>query len=219
MNESTISNRPRNLSALILSLTLLVMLLIVVTFLWHSHAQSKDQLQELSVQNSRLQEELEAARQEIDNLNSGDSSQTTQERLAGTRQSRTSLSAPETAETFILQAPSLTQSAAGLTVLLPFEPITSGPFDSIALVVRVPASSDGRIMAIEPTDESLYANMKTHIDASGTFAVFQGTPADLKLMQINLTVSGPTKASVQGAGGIKGFELDITPEQVESRNL
>jgi hypothetical protein len=74
-------------------------------------------------------------------------------------------------------------------------------------------------MAVEPIEESQYADMKTHIDPSGKFAVFQGTPDVLNLLQINLTVSGPTKASVHGAGGIKSFELDITPEQVESRNL
>jgi len=54
MNKSSISNRPRNLPAIILFLVLTVILLIVAAYLWHSHTASKDQLQQLSVQNSRL---------------------------------------------------------------------------------------------------------------------------------------------------------------------
>jgi len=219
MNEPTTSNRSCQGLITFLYCIPAVILLIAVAFLWLSHSGNKDQLEQLSVQNQKLQQELAEARAKIDDLNSGDSSQVTKDRLASARQDRTLSSAPESAETLVLQSPSVTQSDTGLTVLLTFESTTSELPDAIALMLRVPVDADSRIAALEPADKSLYSDIETHIDESGKFAVIQGTPANLQALQFNLTVSRPTKVVVQGTSGIKGFELDITPEQVAYRKL
>lgn len=219
MNESTSSKRPRNLPPIIFSLALTVTLLIVAATLWRSQMESKDQLEALSVQNTRLQKELAAARNEIDHLSSGDSSKETKERLAAIRQTRTDQPQQEETENLTLQVPAVSQSDDGITVLLTFESSNSEPPASLALIMRIPFDANSRIITLKPADPSLYSDIKTHINERGTFAVVEGTPGNLEALQFILTVSAPTKVTVQGTSGIKGFELQVSADQAVARNL
>ncbi len=220
MNKSTISNRPLNPAVLILSLALIVSLLIVAAFLWRAHEESKDLLNELSVQNSRLQQELAIAKQEISNLNSGDSSPVVRERLASIRENRAPQPVDEEVESLVLQTPTVRQTPAGLVVHFEFKP-SDGielPKD-IILAVRVPMSSSSRLLALAPVSETENANIRSVINPAGYIGFIQGAPADLGTLAFEFTVSEPVKATVSGSEGIIDYEFDITPDGCTVRKL
>jgi hypothetical protein len=160
---------------------------------------------------------LTAAQEELDDFKTGDSA-------APAREIKTSASPAasepvETPETLFLQPPTVSQTEAGLVARLAFETTLSEPPDLIALVIRVPGESSARIVGLKPASESTYTNTKVRVDASGKFAVFQGTPADLKALQFELIVSEPTKALVRGSSGIKPFEIEISRTTAAVRHL
>jgi len=219
MNKSSISNRPRNLPAMTLFLVLTVILLIVAAYLWHSHTASKDQLQLLSVQNSRLQEELATARKEIDNLNSGDSSAATRERLAAARATAKPSTPKVEIETLFLQTPTVEQTAEGLAVRLAFKPGDDVELpDKTSLVVRVPGGG-ARILSFKPVSEPDYSSIMFVVNAKGDLGMIEGSPSELGALEYELVVSGPVKATVRGSEGIIDFELDITPDSCTVRKL
>lgn len=220
MNESTISNRPRTLLANILSLFLTVILLIVAAFLWRSQTESKDQLEALSVQNSRLQENLEAARKEIDNLSSGDSSIATRERLEANSRSATPKPVMEETETLFLQTPTVEQTSEGLVVRFGFEPEPDADLpESITLVVRVPRSSGSKIAAFKAATAREGANITSVISPNQDLCLIEGSPEALGSLSFELIVTEPVTAIIRGSEGILDFEMDITPQELNLRQL
>jgi hypothetical protein len=218
MNKSTISDRPRRSVSVVLFLASTVLLLLAATYLWRAHMESKDQLNELSVQNSRLQEELAAAKAEIDDLSSGDSSRSTRERLAELRESTPIPPPKEAVETLFLKDPTVQQTDAGLKVALEFQ-LGEGidlP-EQITLVVRIPSSSAARIHSFDAASSDLGSG--SIVNASGKLAMIQCTPSELGGLAFDLTVTEPVKAQVRGSDGILDFELEITPNGCTVRKL
>lgn len=220
MNEPTTSNRPRNPAIIIPSLASIAILVIVAGFLWLRHAESKDKLQALSVQNSRLQQELSAAKKEISNLQGGDSSKKTKERLASKRESRPPQPVEDEAETLVLQTPTVRQTAEGLVVHFEFKP--SGGIElpeNIILAVRVPTSSPSRLMRLAPVSETDSSSIRSVINPAGYIGFIQGSSADLGTLAFEFTVSAPVKATVSGSEGIIDYEFDISPDGCTARKL
>jgi len=219
MNEAIISKHPRT-PAILLYLASVTVLLIISSILWYLHTQSKDQLQALYVQNSRLQQELDAAKREISNLSSGDSSQATRERLSGARRDQAPAPAHAEAETFFLQTPTVRKTADGLAVRLAFNPGSGIDLpEEITLVVRVPAGGASKIISLKPVSETGDIGVGSIVNAGGNLALLQGSTADLGGLILDLTVSEPGTATVRGSEGIIDFELDITPEACNVRKL
>ncbi len=221
MNKSTISNRPRNPATLILSLALIVSLLIAAAFLWRAREESRDRLNELSVQKTRLQQELANAKQEIRNLKSGDPSPKTEDQRTAARGADESEPDIEELETFFLQAPTVRQTDKGLVVHFEFKPADDSelPEEEITLVVRIPNSSTSKILSLAPVAVPENANVRSVIHPAGYLGLIQGSPADMGSMAFEFTVPEPVKATVRGSQGILDFEFDITPEGCTVRKL
>ena len=197
-------------------ITTLVMLVMILLF-WRDLARSKEFLQNMADQNARLSQELAAAQAELEDFKTGDS-----RKPAQLQPEKTAPKVEEPVavlETLSLQSPTVTTSAAGLTARISFKPTTPDIPDLMALVVRLPNETEAVIVALEAVQEKSYSNVKSRIDGSGKFAVFQGLPADIEALQFNLTVSAPVTATVRGSKGIAPFEIDIVSGSPAVRTL
>lgn len=220
MNESTPSNRSGKPLAILLYLTPAAVLLLAGMFLWNSHSDTKDQLEGLSVQNRQLQRELAVAKAKIDDFNSGDSSIETRDRLKANRSSSVPNPVIEEMETLLLQTPTVEQISEGLAVRFGFEPKPDTELpDSITLVVRVPRSSDSKIVAFKAVGASEKPNITTVLSPTKDLCLIEGSPAELGSLSFELIVTAPVKATIRGSKGISDFEFDISAEECTPRKL
>lgn len=195
-------------------------LFFIAVFLWSDRSGSKSSQLELAEQNAQLQQEraalqseLDAARLELDDFKSGAPAQNPVAEVAPVKPE-----APvEEPETLLLQQPSIRQTPTGLVARLVFHPTLSEQLSLVALVVRLPGESEAKILSFKAA--TAFSNVKTRVDESGKFAIFQGVPGDLKALEFDLTVSAPVTATVRGSKGIKPFEIIISPDNAEVRKL
>ncbi len=193
--------------------------------LWRGQSRMKNALGELSLENGQLRAELAAARAdlakattELDFYKTGDFSRQAAAAKTDPKPAPPPTSIVAEPETLRLLPPSVQSVDEGLVVRLSFESATAEPPDLVALVVRIPAGSGARIVKFDAADPAAFANAKGKTDASGTFAVIQGSPA-ASAVAFDLTVSGPVTATVRGSNGIKDFEIDIAPGQPAVRPI
>ena len=190
---------------------------ILITFaaLWFNQSRTEDRLQELSVENEALKEQLLSTERELDALNSGDSSAETRERLSAARQAAAPVAPVVEIETLFLQEPVVEMTSEGLRVHLDFIPDENIALpEEVTLVVRIPASAEGRIVAMDSGAED-DAGGETNVavvNAGGRLAMIQYRPGGRDSLKFDLTVSAPVKATVRGSEGILDFEIDITPD-------
>lgn len=220
MNESPSPTRSTGSPTILLSLIAIIILLVVVGLLWKMHVDSKSLMEKLSAQNLRLEQDLKNAQAEINDLNSGDSSPATRERLSSMRESRPSQPVVDEVETLVLQAPTVRQSPAGLVVHFEFKPADGIELpEDIILAVRLPMSSSSKLLELAPVAGTENANIRTVINPAGYIGFIQGSPDDMGALAFEFTVSAPVKAVVSGSEGIVDFEFDITPDGCTVRKL
>lgn len=199
---------------------LAAILFLALFILWQELASTRQSLTELQEQKSTLSGELKTAKAELDQLNSGDSSIQTRERLAATRSVQATDPVKEETETLFLQEPSVEKTTDGLTVRFGFEPdknIELPP--SITLVVRVPGNSNSKILSLKVAGGSGSAGVSPIVNATGNLGMIEGTPAELGTLSFELTVTAPVKAIIRGSEGIIDFEIDIAPDACTVRKL
>ncbi|RKX42118.1 MAG: hypothetical protein DRP64_10340 [Verrucomicrobia bacterium] len=197
-------------------------LFLIVVFLWRDLSGLKSVQLELTEQNHQLRKELAAAKSELNAAQSELAGFKTgvpaRKPLAKVAQKKPEPPVEEP-ETLMLQPPSVSQTPAGLVARLAFQSTTSEIPDLIALVVRLPGESEAEILGFKAATEASFSNVKTRVDESGKFAIFQGSPANLEALEFDLTVSAPVTATVRGSKGIKPFEIDIAPDASNVRKL
>jgi hypothetical protein len=218
------TDTPKKKPALNRSTIATAILFLIVMILWRDQSRMKDDLLDMAQQKQQVQQQLDdtqsqltEARSELDFFKTGDTGKTAEPKSV-----KPTPKTPEPEkepENLILQPPSVSQTEAGLTARLVLEPTDSGVPDLVALVVRLPGRSDSVITAFRPVDEAAYANVKSRIDESGRFAIFQGSPSGLDTLAFDLTVSAPVTATVRGTQGIKPFQIDIHPGNLLVRDL
>jgi hypothetical protein len=198
---------------------LAALLLLGLLLLWRELANTRKSLAEVLEQKSELAGDLRSTKVQLDQVKSGDSSPQTRERLEAARNTKAVETIKEETETLLLQAPTVEQTADGLTVRFGFEPdenIELPP--SITLVVRVPGSSNSRIVALKAVGTG-GSKVAPIVNATGNLGILEGSPAELDTLSFELTVTAPVKATVRGSEGIIDFELDITPNACTVRKL
>lgn len=196
-----------------------VALLISLSNTRKDQEQLQQEITSLSAKNESLNKSLLELNKQLKTLESAVSTAKIQSRKKADIAPRTVTSKPAEPETLLLQPPKVVSSNQGLNVRLVFEPIEQELPEMIALVVRLPATSNSKIYALQATDESSFSNVKTRVDGSGKFAIFQGAPEDIKALQFELAVTAPVTATIRGSKGIRAFELDITPDFPVVRKL
>lgn len=198
---------------------LAALLLLALLLLWRELVHTRENLAEVLKQNNALAGDLKSINAELVQLKSGDSSIETRERLAAAREAKAAEPIKEEMETLLLQAPTVEQTADGLTVRFGFEPDENIELpSSITLVVRVPDSSNSRIVALKAAGTGA-SNVVPIVNAKGILAIIEGSPAELDALSFELTVTAPVKATVRGSEGIIDFEMDITPDACTVREL
>ena len=99
----------------------------------------------------------------------------------------------------------------GLRTTLQFNPSTTDPIGLVAIVVRLPADGDARILDLNPAGTMKFSDVAQRVSDDGKFAVFQGTPESIAAIEFALSVSGPAVADVRGTSGIGAFDLKVGP--------
>lgn len=99
----------------------------------------------------------------------------------------------------------------GLQTTMQFNPTTTEPIGLVAIVVRLPADGDSRILNLTPSGSMKYSGVAQRVSEDGKFAVFQGTPDEVAAIEFALSVSGPAVADVRGTTGIGAFDLQVGP--------
>lgn len=205
---------------------------LIVLFLWRDlsgvkqsyielseqNQQLKEQNRQLKEQNQRLTVDLAHTRAEVNVFKTGDSASA--KRMSSSEKTAKTIAEPiKEPETLNLQSPSVSNIGDDLVAELSFESRISELPDLLALVVRLPNSSEAVIRTLSPVNEDAFSNVKARVDGSGKFAIFQGSPSDLKALRFYLTVSEPVTATIRGSKGITPFEITITPDSPSVRNL
>ena len=99
--------------------------------------------------------------------------------------------------------------ADGLRATLRFTPTTTEPLGIIDFVVRLPRDADSKILGLDPSDPTRYADVAQRVSEDGKFAIFHGVLADADTVEFILSVSGETTADVRGTTGMGPFDLVI----------
>ncbi len=109
----------------------------------------------------------------------------------------------------ILKDTSVKTVADGLVASMKFSQSSNTPLEKFAVVVRLPKTSDARILNLEPDALSNYDNVQKRISENGKFAIFMANVRDPKAISYNLALSGPETADVRGTCGIEPFALTV----------
>ena len=215
MNPDTSKNCSRSPLSLIALAAPTVVLLAILLAVWSNHTKTKDQLNQLDVQNSELEKQLAAAQAAIQQLNSGDSSAATRDRLAQQREARIAPEPIEEKETLLLQKPTVEQVPDALLVHLHYIPDSGIELpDSVTLVVRIPGGTTSRILSLESNSAA-----EAIVNATGNLGMVECTPSEQNSLDFELKVSEPVTATVRGSEGIIDFEMDIAPDGCTVRKL
>lgn len=97
----------------------------------------------------------------------------------------------------------------GTLARLNFKATRTDAIGLLAVVVRLPVDSDGRILAFEPGPEATFGNITKRISDDGKFALFQGTAGELQSLEMRLSISGSTVADVRGTCGVGPMKVRI----------
>ncbi|MFH0909304.1 MAG: hypothetical protein V1929_11120 [bacterium] len=103
----------------------------------------------------------------------------------------------------------------GLSTTMQFNPTTTKPIGLVAIVVRLPADGDSKILDLVPVGSMKFKDVAGRVSEDGKFAVFQGTPESVAALEFALSVSGPAVADVRGTTGIGAFSLRVGPTGAE----
>lgn len=121
------------------------------------------------------------------------------------------MSLPPRADGLMLAGAHAVPMEGGIRATMNFTPTTTGAIGLVAVVVRLPRESKGRILQFAPAGVGQFENTTMRIAESGRFAVFEGTAAQIKSLEMVLAVSGEAVADVRGTSGIGAFKLDVKP--------
>lgn len=113
------------------------------------------------------------------------------------------------ANSLILANTSAKEVADGLVASMNFAASSNTPLEQLALVVRLPKTSDARILNLEPSDPSNYEGTQKRIAENGKFAIFMGTMKNASAVSFNLALSGPETVDVRGSCGITPFMMKV----------
>jgi len=193
-------------------------LLLLALHLWREQARMKTELADQSAEKNRLEQALAEIRDELDFLKTREPRAETGTNPVATRP--VPKARAEEQETLFLQKPTIAQTASGLTTRFGFTPAENIPLpEMITIVIRVPDSAESIIRSLKPVMQSSYSSIDFLVNPNGTLGMIEGSPADLKALEFELIVSGPTKATVRGSEGIIDFEMDISPAGCVVRKL
>lgn len=121
------------------------------------------------------------------------------------------MSLPPRADGLMLAGAHAVPMEGGIRATMNFSPTTAGDIGLVAVVVRLPRESTGRILQFAPAGVGQFENTTMRIAESGKFAFFEGTAAQIKSLEMVLAVSGEAVADVRGTSGIGSFKLDVKP--------
>jgi hypothetical protein len=97
----------------------------------------------------------------------------------------------------------------GTLARLNFKATRTDAIGLLAVVVRLPIDSDGRILAFEPGPEATFGNITKRISDDGKFALYQGTAGELQSLEMRLSISGSAVADVRGTCGVGPMKVRI----------
>lgn len=209
---------PRKRSHLVVYIIILVILFVAGKRFQSDREALNSHMEQMAEQNSQLQQALKVAEEQINQLSTGD--RRTLPANGEERPARiTSRPKAPDPETLLLSEPVVSQTPNGIVTRFSLESTVDVVPDLIALVVRVPSSTPATITRLEPVESDAFSSVKGRIDASGKFAVFQGTPEALESLDFSLEVSEQVTAIVRGSKGIRPFAIDIAPGGATVRKL
>lgn len=116
---------------------------------------------------------------------------------------------PDRDNSLILKDTRVKAVADGLVASMKFSQSSNTPLEKLVIVVRLPKTSDARILNLEPDPLSNYANVQKRISENGKFAIFMANVRDPNAISYNLALSGPETADVRGTCGIEPFALTV----------
>jgi hypothetical protein len=105
---------------------------------------------------------------------------------------------PERSNSLILKEASVKAVADGLVATMSFSASSNTPLELLAIVVRLPKTSDVRILNFEPTVPDNYNNVQKRVSENGKFAIFMGNMKDPSASGFNLALSGAETAEIRG---------------------
>jgi hypothetical protein len=116
---------------------------------------------------------------------------------------------PERSNSLILKEASVKAVADGLVATMNFSASSNTPLELLAIAVRLPKTSDVRILNFEPTVPDNYNNVQKRVSENGKFAIFMGNMKDPSATGFNLALSGSETAEIRGSCGIKSFMMEV----------
>ena len=116
---------------------------------------------------------------------------------------------PERSNSLILKEASVKAVADGLVATVSFSASSNTPLELLAIVVRLPKTSDVRILNFEPTVPDNYNNVQKRVSENGKFAIFMGNMKDPSATGFNLALSGAETAEIRGSCGIRSFMMEV----------
>jgi hypothetical protein len=116
---------------------------------------------------------------------------------------------PERSNSLILKEASVKTVADGLVATMNFSSSSNTPLELLAIAVRLPKTSEVRILNLEPTVPDNYNNAQKRVSPNGKFAIFMGTMKDPRATGFNLALSGAETAEIRGSCGIKSFMMEV----------
>lgn len=116
--------------------------------------------------------------------------------------------------------PLVKESAGQLVTTIPFTPAdTSKSLEKLAVVFRLPRTSEARIVSVASSDPANYDDVAQRISEDGKFAIFTGSIRDLKGLAFEVTLSRAEVMDVRGSCGITPFLLDVSANGAVVRNF
>jgi len=183
-----------------------LVVLSILFFMWRDLSSTRDTRQTLQEENEQLRAELEETKAAVEIAKAHVRGASNEPKPVVKRKKPAPVPPSNTLKR---QKADVRQVDGDLVASLSFVPTGTDKLDLVALVVRLPRDSGARILGLKQTGKNIFNNVKSRVDASGKFAIIQGTPTDLKALKFDLTVTAPVKATVRGSTGIKPFEIDI----------
>jgi hypothetical protein len=116
---------------------------------------------------------------------------------------------PETEPSITVSEASAIPVADGVVATIKLHSASNAPMEEFAIVVRLPKTSDARILNLTPANPSNFTDASTQVQPNGKFAIFRGTSKTTGSTSFNLALSAPETADVRGTSGMKPFLLKV----------